>query len=115
MRKRLSELGIRRAFGATRSNLILQVILESMLQTLIGGLLGLILSYATAYAFKGILYSSSTVIPLLGDVTIDPRVLLNPRIFVYAFFFCILLNLLSAIIPAWRTSRKPIVDSILSK
>ncbi|HZJ79311.1 MAG TPA: ABC transporter permease [Dysgonamonadaceae bacterium] len=115
MRKRMSELGVRRAFGATKSNLMLQILWESLLQTLLGGVLGLILSYVAAYAFKGVIYSNSAMASQLGDATIDFGALLNPIIFVYAFFFCILLNLLSAIIPAWRTSRKPIVDSILSK
>ena len=115
MRKRMSELGVRRAFGATKSNLMLQILWESLLQTLLGGVLGLILSYVAAYAFKGVIYSNSAMASQLGDATIDPGALLNPIIFVYAFFFCILLNLFSAIIPAWRTSRKPIVDSILSK
>ena len=94
---------------------MLQVLWESLLQTLLGGLLGLILSFVAAYAFKGIIYSNSAMSSQLGDATIDPVALLNPIIFVYAFLFCILLNLLSSIIPAWRTSRKPIVESILSK
>ena len=115
MRKRMSELGVRRAFGATKSNLMLQVLWESMLQTLLGGIVGLALSVVAAYAFKGVIYSNSTMASQMGDTTIDFGALLNPIIFVYAFLFCILLNLLSAIIPAWRTSQKPIVDSILSK
>ncbi|MFA5555230.1 MAG: ABC transporter permease [Phycisphaerae bacterium] len=115
MRKRMSELGVRRAFGATKSDLMLQVLWESMLQTLLGGTLGLILSFVAAYAFKGVIYSNSAIASQMGDTTINFGALLNPIIFVYAFLFCILLNLLSAIIPAWRTSQKPIVDSILSK
>ncbi len=115
MRKRMSEIGVRRAFGATKSNLMLQVLWESMLQTLLGGIVGLALSVVAAYAFKGVIYSNSTMASQMGDTTIDFGALVNPIIFVYAFLFCILLNLLSAIIPAWRTSRRPIVDSILSK
>ena len=115
MRKRMSEIGVRRAFGATKSNLMLQVLWESMLQTLLGGTLGLILSFVAAYAFKGVIYSNSAMASQMGDTIIDFGALVNPIIFVYAFLFCILLNLLSAIVPAWRTSRRPIVDSILSK
>lgn len=115
MQRRLSELGVRRAFGATKSNLTLQVFWESLLQTILGGLLGLALSYIAAYAFKGIIYSNSSIASLLGSTTIDLRTIINPTIFLYAFLFCIALNLISAIIPAWRVARKPIVDSILSK
>ena len=105
MRKRLSELGVRRAYGATRNNLIHQIMTESLIQTLIGGLLGLILSYLAAYILKEMLYEGA-VVPFIS--------LLSPVTFLFAFLFCILLNVLSAIIPAWRTSHKPIVESILS-
>lgn len=45
MRKRMSEIGIRKAFGAKRHVILFQVLYENMLTSLIGGLLGLILSY----------------------------------------------------------------------
>ena len=115
MRKRLAELGVRRAFGATRVNLLSQVMWESMLQTLLGGLLGLILSFIAAYALKGIIYEDSNMAYMLGEATINPLSLLSPAIFLYAFLFCLLLNVLSAFIPAYNVSRKPIVDSIHSK
>lgn len=115
MRKRLSELGVRRAFGATKDNLLWQVMWESMLQTLLGGMVGLLLSYFAAYAFKGMIYENSNMAYQLGNVALDPGSLLHPVIFLYAFLFCLLLNTLSAFIPAIRVSRKPIVDSIHSK
>jgi len=106
MRKRMSELGVRRAFGATRDNVFLQVIWESLLQTIIGGILGLALSVIAAYALKGLLYDGAVV---------NLSFLLRPVVFFYALLFCLLLNLLSAIIPAWRASRNSIVNSILLK
>lgn len=115
MRKRLSELGVRRAFGASRNNLLSQVMWESLLQTLLGGALGLIFSYIAAYALKGIIYENSNMAYHLGGVTLDPGSLLSPAIFLYALLFCLLLNTLSAFIPARSVSRKPIVDSIHSK
>lgn len=115
MRKRLSELGVRRAFGATRENLLSQVMWESLLQSLLGGVLGLILSYGAAYALKGVIYENSDMAYHLGDVALNPGSLLSPVIFLYAFLFCVLLNVLSTFIPARNVSRKPIVDSIHSK
>lgn len=41
MRKRMAEIGVRKAFGATRSELLTQVLYENLLQTLLGGVLGL--------------------------------------------------------------------------
>lgn len=115
MRKRLSELGVRRAFGASQKNLLSQVMWESMLQTLLGGALGLIFSYIAAYALKGIIYENSDMAFHLGEVTLNPVSLLSPAIFLYALLFCLLLNTLSAFIPARNVSHKPIVDSIHSK
>ena len=86
MRKRLSELGVRRAYGATRNNLIYQIMTESLIQTLIGGLLGLILSYIAAYALREMLYEGAMV-PFTS--------LLSPVTFLSAFLFCILLNVLA--------------------
>ena len=114
-RKRLAELGVRRAFGATRGNIQSQVMWESMLQTLLGGALGLLLSFLAAYALRGMIYEDSTTALQLGDVTLNPVTLFSPIIFFYAFLFCLLLNVLSALIPARNVSRKHIVDSIHSK
>ena len=46
LRRRVSEIGVRRAFGCTRSRVIIDVLNENMLVTLIGGIIGLILSVA---------------------------------------------------------------------
>jgi putative ABC transport system permease protein len=43
--ERSSEIGVRKAFGATSSTLALQFIVENIVLTLLGGALGLILAY----------------------------------------------------------------------
>jgi len=115
MQKRLSELGIQRAFGATKSNIFTQTICESSFQTLLGGLLGLIFSFIASYAFKEVIYGNRMNARLLSDISIPWKTLFDPAIFVYTLLFCFLLNLLSAFIPAWKVSRTGIARSILSK
>lgn len=115
MEKRLSELGIQRAFGATKSNIFSQTIWGSSLQTLLGGFLGLIFSFISSYAFKEVIYGNRMNARLLSDISIPWKTLFDPAIFIYALLFCFLLNLLSAFIPAWRVSRAEIAQSILSK
>ena len=44
MRRRMAELGVRRAFGATQGTILWQVLSENMVLTLLGGLLGLAMS-----------------------------------------------------------------------
>ena len=43
--ERTREIGLRKALGATRINILTQFLIESMVLTLIGGLLGLSLAY----------------------------------------------------------------------
>lgn len=114
MRKRLSELGIRRAFGATHNNLLSQIMWESLLQTFLGGILGLLISFFAAYVLKEMIYIDGFNAYRLGETSINFWALFKPLTFLYAFLFCLLLNTLSAFVPAWRTSRKQIVDAIHS-
>ena len=113
MRKRLSEIGVRKAFGAPRRELMMQVLSENMLYSLLGGVLGLVLSYAATFFLGSMLFS----IDFMDNGVTDLRamcmdLLFDPAVFLLAFFACFTLNLLSAAIPAWRVTRTNIVDAI---
>lgn len=41
--------------------------------------------------------------------------LFSPMVFVLAFVFCLVINLLSAGLPAWLATRRTIVDSLNDK
>lgn len=49
------------------------------------------------------------------DITFVPSMLFSPRIFICAFLFCVILNLASALVPAWKALRKPVVESLNQK
>ncbi len=106
MRKRIGELGVRRAFGATAGNVLWQVLSENLLLTLLGGLVGLIFSYVGLVIFRNWLLVTS-----LGETSLTGG-MFSPAVFVAALVFCVIMNLLSAGIPAWRVSRVNIVESI---
>lgn len=106
MRKRMSEIGIRKAFGAKRHVILFQVLYENMLTSLIGGLLGLILSYPIVLWLRHWLLG----IPPGGEI--PAGTMLSLPVFLMTFLVCILLNLLSAGIPAYRASKMSIVDSL---
>ncbi len=106
MQKRLGELGVRRAFGAKSNHLLWQVITENAVQTLIGGFLGLVLSYLGLYLLRNwLLTTTMGVDSLTGSM-------FSITVFLYAFLFCMVMNLLSAGIPAWNVSRSKIIDSL---
>lgn len=115
MRRRMAEIGVRKAFGATGGELVQQVFFENLLLTLLAGVLGLALSYAATFLLNGFLFGNSANAYLSGDTSLTPGMLLSPRVFLAAFGFCLLMNLLSAGIPAWRASRMNIVDAINQK
>lgn len=106
MQKRLPEIGIRKAFGAKKSAILIQVLYENMLTSLIGGVIGLILSYVVVFWLRYWLLDIPEGSPLPGNAMV------SPSIFLAVFFVCILLNLLSAGIPAYRASRMNIIDSL---
>lgn len=116
MERRLAEMGVRRAFGAPVGKLMRQIVAENFLFTLLGGLFGLLLSYLLIYVGRdwvleiGSVFTSAK--PQGADVLITPSMLINYQVFGITLFVCFLLNLLSALIPAWQASHRPIVHSL---
>ena len=112
---RTGEIGVRRAFGATRSSIIFSIISENMIITLAGGIIGL----ACALIFGGLLfdaiYSAGVFSTFHTTVTAGAEALFDWRTFAYALGFCFILNLLSAGMPAWRASRMKPVDAISAR
>lgn len=115
MRRRMAEIGVRKAFGATANELLRQVFVENLMLTCLAGLLGLLLSYVATFVLNGFLFGNSTNAYYSGETTLTAGTLLSPWIFLVAFAFCLLMNLLSAGIPAWRASRMNIVEAINGK
>ena len=115
MRKRISELGVRKAFGANRSTLINQVLIENLLLTFIGGIFGLLISYTLILGLKGLLLGPAYYTDMSVNVTLAPEMLINAPVFAYAFTVCIILNLFSAFVPVWKATRVSIVEAINDK
>lgn len=117
MEDRLPEMGIRKAFGAGRWQLLRQVLWENLLLTSVGGALGFILAIVFINYMK-----ASSLMRLVMQVTnaydndgFDASLFVSPKIFLFAFLCCALLNIMVALIPAIRSLRKPIVISLNQK
>lgn len=115
MRKRMSEIGVRKAFGATSTELIGQVLYENFVLTLMGGALGIVLSYAAVIIMGEWLLDGSVISFISSTSSLNLSLLFHIDVFVYALLFCMLLNLLSAGIPAWKASRTTIVNALNEK
>jgi putative ABC transport system permease protein len=119
MERRLSEIGVRRAFGAPIGTTMMQIITENLLFSLIGGFIGLLFSYLIILLGRSwIMEFGGTVMDrtIEGmEVTFSPAMLMNFTIFAIALGICFVLNLLSALIPAWRYSHREIIHSLNAK
>ena len=122
MRQRIAEIGIRKAFGATRYDIIKQVAYENLLLTLIGGAIGIVIGYLV-FTFGARWFLGDKLAVLIGNIealnvfdydniSYIFRSIINPLTLLYIFLFCLLLNLMSAMIPAWLTSRKTIINAL---
>lgn len=114
MERRLSEMAIRKAFGAKRRTLLGQVITENLILTLMGGALGLCLAWTALYAWRDwVFYVFSANLNLYDCVPIiRGEMLFGPLIFLLSLVVCGLLNVLAATLPAWISLKKPIVESM---
>ena len=117
MDERMSELGVRKAYGATNVGLISQVLTENLLLTLVGGLLGLALAYLVALTGgEWIFYLFDEWVDTSGvSPTYTAEMLFNPTLFLLVFGLCIALNLISALVPTVLALRHSIIYSIQTK
>jgi putative ABC transport system permease protein len=91
--ERRSEIGVRKAFGATSTQLAAQLVVENVLLCLAGGLIALA---ATAGALRWI--ESADLIPYL-------QVQMDLAVFGYGLLIATVFGLVSGVIPAWKMSR----------
>jgi putative ABC transport system permease protein len=91
--ERSSEIGVRKAFGATSRQLVAQLVLENVLLCLIGGAIGLVCSAGVLWWLEG-----SGLIPYL-------HVDLNLPVFGYGLLITLVFGVLSGLIPAWKMAR----------
>ena len=118
MEARRAEMGIRKAFGAKRRKLLWEVLFENMVLTLCGGLVGWLLSWLCIWAIS----ENAVFLDLLtlgalhnADVSLDFQMFFTPTLFFVCFVCCAVLNHMAAFMPAWRSLRKPIVESLNQK
>ena len=117
MDQRMAELGIRQAYGATRGTLLGQVLWENLLLTFLGAVAGLLFCYVI------VLTSSTWILTLFDSVVLidlpvpflTMEMLFNPWVFLCAFGLCLVLNVVSALIPAWWGLRHTIVQELYAK
>lgn len=89
IRERIHEIGVRRCFGARRSDITQQFLFESIFVSLLGGAMGAVLGWTLSTALKHF-----DLLPT--KITWDP--------FILAFFFSVIVGLVFGIHPARKAA-----------
>ena len=97
--ERVREIGVRRALGAKRTDILVQILAESLTLAVAGGLLGMVASVA--------------LIKVLQKVVVDAnRPELSPAALVIGVAFSALVGVLAGLYPAVRASRLSPVEAL---
>ena len=100
VRERTSQIGLKKAIGAKSSSILYEFLLESAFLCIIGGLVGLLLVWLLTLALSSFLPFAITI---------------APSIIFLAFSICIILGVVSGIIPASIAAKMNPVEAIRTK
>ncbi|MEA2563384.1 MAG: putative transport system permease protein [Acidobacteriota bacterium] len=90
---RASEIGVRKAFGASSRTLVGQFVVENLVLTLLGAVAGVLLAIPVLAALN-----ASGFLPYA-------RLGLNFRVFLYGLAMAVFFGVFSGVYPAWRMSK----------
>jgi putative ABC transport system permease protein len=102
--ERTREIGIRKAVGANRENILLQFVCEAVIVTLAGGIVGVVLGVGAARLANGQDFGTGT--------TVNTVVSLSSV--VVAFAVSVIIGLFFGIYPAWRASQLDPIEALRS-
>ena len=90
---RASEIGVRRAFGASARTLVGQFLIENLVLTMIGAAIGLVLAAGVLRAFN------------VSGMLAHTQLQINLRVFLEGLAIALFFGLFSGVYPAWRMSK----------
>lgn len=109
LRHRVTEIGVRRAFGAKKSAIVTQMFGENLIITIVGGAIGLVLSIAFVWLASSLFFDMAGKLDPSSLDMVNARptlaMLFTWKNFLIALGLCFILNILSATVPAWKASK----------
>lgn len=108
--ERTREIGIRKAIGAKRIDILVQFLIESVIVSLSGGILGI---------FFGVIFANTVGNMMVGAGTMGPRFMsagggsvVTPGSILLAFFFAVIIGIFFGMYPANKASKMDPVQAL---
>ncbi|CAN5438391.1 ABC transporter permease [soil metagenome] len=98
--ERSSEIGVRKAFGASGMTLVGQFIVENIILTFLGAVIGIVLSVIVLKIINS------------SNLVANMHLSINLTVLMFSLIACVVFGLLSGVYPAWRMSKLPVVTAL---
>ncbi|HUA15174.1 MAG TPA: ABC transporter permease [Verrucomicrobiae bacterium] len=107
--QRTREIGVEKALGARRHDILFQFLAEAMVITALGGVLGILLSYIVSLSVGRLtLYSALAKHAEAGDI----RLIVSPMILVVATTILAVVGIVSGMVPAVRAANLDPIEAL---
>ncbi|HUO26711.1 MAG TPA: ABC transporter permease [Candidatus Aquilonibacter sp.] len=107
--QRTREIGVEKALGARRRDILFQFLAEALVITAVGGMLGIVLSYIVSLSVGRLtFYSAMAKHAEAGDI----RLVVSPMILLVASFILGLVGVISGMVPAVRAAQLDPIEAL---